>query len=809
METAEPQTMTEIDEEVFDVDTVQNLENGAAGAKGENNLVENKYLNNTEWKEADSNGIEMATRIDPETAEIFITDESGAEKNWSLEILEKRGEREYRAHLESNRQLLEHKIIEDLAQPRTDLVEDRNTIQVKPETRFATIIVLGPDFQISYKIFQSEKNPEEGPQNFRFKSLSEVAESVVADPEEWQIISQSREEYFLKRGGDELLHKGADGKKISVDDSVKGSGQPEITPEILTDLYSQGFSIMETTAKELCVYFADEKGRVSYEVYQFVSQPDITMAEPSEIPMPASGQSNQPSPEPAYFSPTEPEPIVISLDKFMGNSENNLEAAAPVGGGEALQPQADEFNFQEFFGAQPRTAQAAENFGIKLILDEPVKTGAEFETELARQTGYRELPEKITKEPLRGEVVEPAASYPATTKVLDFGTDFREVITGEVIPALEKSAGQVAPATQAIPPPMQKNIYTAKTPALKIGSGEEIVAQDEQKYVTNIKAEPERQHYQTPPGQTSPGSAPVVKFYHGEPLIVLEPETIKPETITTIVGEEAFADKTEPKLETPTLKIDIGREIITKDEPEEVVETAIVEEITPKSAPDEEKTEAGIQKVSLKTIKLDQPPRIQIKLEKPLILPDRVVQAQQILESPRAEVPQEEFYDFLEQRAIIPAKTITPVIIKNKASANPLSTLEILQRITPPRKETAIIAPTTAHKDSPAVDIKAKTFPRLLTKNPAEIQHKKPAEPNLLQQITLLSSPDLKTASPSPANLKVIPIKQNIFTAEAQIQRPRPAITETNSRRAIPPDQIIDEKNNGTAARGQALQIAA
>ncbi len=122
--------------------------------------IENKYSKNPNWREADSNGVEMNTRLDPITGEVFISDESGQEKNWSQEIKEKRGEQAYQEHLEKFKKLLDEKVIEDTEQAKKDLVEDKNTISVEAETRFATIIILGPDNKISFKIFQSEKKEE-------------------------------------------------------------------------------------------------------------------------------------------------------------------------------------------------------------------------------------------------------------------------------------------------------------------------------------------------------------------------------------------------------------------------------------------------------------------------------------------------------------------------------------------------------------------------------------------------------------------------------------------------------------------------
>ncbi len=712
-----------------------------------------------------------------------------------------------------------------------------------------------------------------GENNFQHGSLEEVKISLGLDFSQWEKTAQSMGGDILKKDGKEWLFETEEGEKVSNTEQVKGSSIESSHLQILDGLYNYGYAVSGfishtpgELSRELHIYFADENGRISYEIYKF--QETGRQENISEIP--PADEVGAPG-----LSPADAEPIVISLDEILGPArkydvgEKNVADAvenlavplttefrprqefnfySPIIEEISSASKTEQFNFQEFFEREASDAKTgsgqtyekmtthnlgptlgqraavehsavqqdvAESFGIKLILDEPVneeiKTSGHIlkapEVRLAMEPAAADVAyaKEPIKEPLYDahmDTAEPEAikitvaqESKQLIKELADNTFVREIVfEGEL--AVKEKAGPITEATEPknnfenkikdrstdleiqpaqkdqiirreIPqvqkreisiPALEKTEFPTKIFTPKIETGQEIITKIESEYINNLKSEPEQEHRQDASKQIVRKAALKIapetesKYKNALPLD-------KPEITIPVINEL--------ETEIPTLKIDIKEQIITKDEP---------------------KKAAGIQ-------------------------------AERVLKPLPAKNLQEAFYNFLEQGGIAepaqPAQPIQtkPIVRENKTLTAPRATLEILHRIIPPQRE---IVPQVNHQVNKQVGpvggfksqpTRRATIPTPLEGRPAKAA--KPAKPNLLQQIILLSSTHLKTAPQQPAMAKAVPIKQNISTAETQAQIPRPGMNEINTRRAIPIDQIINEQNNRSGGRRQALQITA
>jgi hypothetical protein len=108
----------------------------------------------------------------------------------------------------------------------------------------------------------------EAAKQFQYSSVEDVVKSLP-DAEQWEKKAASSGGDYLKWDTQEWVYKEASGKESSITDQVTGELKGRHT-EILEGLFSQGFAISERVEGQTLlreVYFADEKGKISYEVY--------------------------------------------------------------------------------------------------------------------------------------------------------------------------------------------------------------------------------------------------------------------------------------------------------------------------------------------------------------------------------------------------------------------------------------------------------------------------------------------------------------------------------------------------------------
>ncbi len=112
----------------------------------------------------------------------------------------------------------------------------------------------------------------------KFGSLPELVAALGPQQVGWEKVAASSGGDVLKRDGHEWVFRDKDGQETSVTQAVQGTAIEARHAGILEQLYNQGFAVSEferdreTLVRE--VYFADEKGRISFEVYAFNKEQD-------------------------------------------------------------------------------------------------------------------------------------------------------------------------------------------------------------------------------------------------------------------------------------------------------------------------------------------------------------------------------------------------------------------------------------------------------------------------------------------------------------------------------------------------------
>ena len=240
--------------------------------------------------------------------------------------------------------------------------------------------------QINSEVVNSEAGQKhEGPedqhgktqeQQFQFGSLAEVAESL-GSAEGWEKVAVSTGGDILKRSVKEWVYKEEGGKETSV---MRGGDTAERQGQILEDLYSQGFSVSEfqkpnsdVMARE--IYFADEKGNISYEVYSLKTESEA-IASPSEIFDFFNGDYNDSGLLPAQnFKIFEAENS-LTAQSTAGNQETAK--AESIAGETQARPSGIELrNFDNSYSNSDKTITTGAQTEVLTILDKnlsPVET---------------------------------------------------------------------------------------------------------------------------------------------------------------------------------------------------------------------------------------------------------------------------------------------------------------------------------------------------------------------------------------------------------------------------------------------------
>jgi len=132
---------------------------------------------------------------------------------------------------------------------------------------------------------EDEKSKNQGnekePQQFTFSSLAEAVESLDST-QGWEKIESSKGGDVLRRSTQEWMYKDANGNKSSMTAEVKGKEIEERHTKIVAELLLHGFAVSEfekpeENLKVREVYFADEKGNISYEIYNLKLEPEAIL----------------------------------------------------------------------------------------------------------------------------------------------------------------------------------------------------------------------------------------------------------------------------------------------------------------------------------------------------------------------------------------------------------------------------------------------------------------------------------------------------------------------------------------------------
>lgn len=143
----------------------------------------------------------------------------------------------------------------------------------------APVDVESSSVEVSVRYGLAEDQPDgKEEQQFQFSSLSEVVQSLDT-AQGWEKVAVSTGGDVLKRDTKEWVYKDESGKEVSITAAVQGQDVAERHGQILENLYSQGFSVSEFQKPDSDlvvreIYFADEKGNISYEVYNFQTEPE-------------------------------------------------------------------------------------------------------------------------------------------------------------------------------------------------------------------------------------------------------------------------------------------------------------------------------------------------------------------------------------------------------------------------------------------------------------------------------------------------------------------------------------------------------
>ncbi len=132
--------------------------------------------------------------------------------------------------------------------------------------------------EVDYTNETIQHTEEQEEKSFKFNSLDEVKESLGIEKNENLLkVYTSPKGNILKGGGHEWIFRDEEGKEFSHTEAVKSSKLEQQNNKILDELYNSGVSINEFTTEkdgqqktELHIYFADEKGHISYEIFQYL-----------------------------------------------------------------------------------------------------------------------------------------------------------------------------------------------------------------------------------------------------------------------------------------------------------------------------------------------------------------------------------------------------------------------------------------------------------------------------------------------------------------------------------------------------------
>jgi hypothetical protein len=132
----------------------------------------------------------------------------------------------------------------------------------------------------SQNILAETENDKES--SYKFSSINEVTATLNLDSA-WQKIASSTGTDVLKKDGTDWLYKNEAGEKKSLTEEIKDESLKERFGEILKGLNEEGFAIAEFKKNDADnilvreVYFADEKGNISYEIFNLKLEQENTL----------------------------------------------------------------------------------------------------------------------------------------------------------------------------------------------------------------------------------------------------------------------------------------------------------------------------------------------------------------------------------------------------------------------------------------------------------------------------------------------------------------------------------------------------
>lgn len=180
---------------------------------------------------------------------------------------------------------------------------------------------------------EKEENENEAPK-FQFSSLQEVTASLGMD-QNWQKIAESKGGDILSKNSKEWLYKDENGKRTSITAEIQDPELAARNTKMLEDLYTTGFSISEypkpgsdTLIRE--VFFADEKGNISYELYTLEKEPEV-LVEVTEVPEIVSDDNDEDYP-PSFIGSLEALKAQLDLETIPAEANiGTLELESSVG----------------------------------------------------------------------------------------------------------------------------------------------------------------------------------------------------------------------------------------------------------------------------------------------------------------------------------------------------------------------------------------------------------------------------------------------------------------------------------------------
>lgn len=108
---------------------------------------------------------------------------------------------------------------------------------------------------------------------FQFSSLEEITSTLINPDEDWKSLAASQGGDVLKKENPEWIFKGTNGEIFSITQAVKCTEIENRHKQILENLYSKGYAVSELENSDqdlitLEIYFADDKGNISFEIFQ-------------------------------------------------------------------------------------------------------------------------------------------------------------------------------------------------------------------------------------------------------------------------------------------------------------------------------------------------------------------------------------------------------------------------------------------------------------------------------------------------------------------------------------------------------------